>query len=300
MRNLFPFLAWKGNYLPALSLAASSAKEVGQAGVILNTQLQAKLAEIVAEYSRVSTEMEIRIASIDTTVASLEATASRRAEEQSVEQEEKIVQFVDVSNRMIAESKSRLEDDRAAFVKEMADTHTEASATLNELRRILSIASDDSLSANYGNRADSELKEATNARNKASKFGITTVVVAAASVAMQVLLPSLGHGSKAMELLPSKLALLAALGSLSAYWAKQSSHHRTVSLQMRTLQLELQNLGPYLAELSLDKRAETKRELVGRFFGNPSTVAPEVSPTSASNLKDVTEFVAALAKLKMP
>jgi hypothetical protein len=107
MRSLFPFLAWKGSVLPALTLASTTTREVGQTGAKLNVQLQAKFSELTSESQRLTTEMESRFASIDAAIAAFESNANERAHELLGQQEETIATFVANTNKAISYARGR-------------------------------------------------------------------------------------------------------------------------------------------------------------------------------------------------
>ena len=196
------------------------------------------------------------------------------------------------------EGSRRYEEDRVAFVQSSEEAAELAAKTLEELRRLLSIAGDESLSAGYGQKADDEQKTADDLRNKAVKYGIATAVAAGLAVAVQVVLILAGETGSNWSLLPVKAAFITALAAIATYYGRQSAHHRSYSQQLRNAQLELSNIGPYLAELDVEDRTAVKRELVNTFFGKPVETVSEDSPTAAANMDRMLELVRLLVGVK--
>lgn len=157
--------------------------------------------------------------------------------------------------------------ERRKAVEQRAVQLTEAEQLLGQLREVLAIAADESLSANYGNRADDEQKSADRFRTYAALAGVLAVAVSIAVVVLQMLYAAKGWDYSQVQQWPPKIAVIASLGGLSAYFARQSAMHRTYGVYLRDAQLELSNLGPYLAELTPDVRAEVRRSLVNTYFG---------------------------------
>lgn len=196
------------------------------------------------------------------------------------------------------EGSRRYEEDRVAFVQSSEEAADLATKTLEELRRLLSIAGDESLSAGYGQKADDEQKTADDLRGKAVAYGIATAVAAGLAVAVQVVLILAGETGSNWSLLPVKAAFIAALAAIATYYGRQSAHHRSYSQQLRNAQLELSNIGPYLAELDVEDRTAVKRELVNTFFGKPVETVSEDSPTAAANVDQMLELVRLLVGAK--
>lgn len=95
---------------------------------------------------------------------------------------------------------------------------------------------------------------------------------------------------------PAKITVLAALGALSAYHGRQAAEHREYAQHLRTAQLELHNLGPYLAELQPDQRAEVRKDLVRTFFGKASPEVKQDSPTTTITLDQAVEVLRLLIR----
>lgn len=90
--------------------------------------------------------------------------------------------------------------------------------------------------------------------------------------------------------LPAKFAVIAAFGAIAAYYGRQASGHRTYAQQLRNAQLELHNIGPYLAELDTDARAAVRTQLVPTFFGKAIPSVQEDAPTTAASADQLLEL----------
>jgi F0F1-type ATP synthase membrane subunit b/b' len=188
----------------------------------------------------------------------------------------------------LEKAKQEHEAERKSIVQFGEDAVREAERLLDELRRNLSISADDSLSAAYGTRANEEDKAANRMRNFALWFGIAAAAVAAGELVAQVIADS---SNSTWALLPLKLTAALVLAGIGAYCGRESSRHRAFAQQLRIAQLELNNIGPYLAELDATKRAEVKERLVEIFFGRSTATAEPDSPTTGATVDQVLEVV---------
>lgn len=204
--------------------------------------------------------------------------------------QEQLNAFEAAHEQVAREGREQYEADRVEQAKAGKDATEEADNVLAELRRTLSLAADVSLSAGYGNQADAEATTADDLRKKAVRYGLATAVAAALALGIQVVLALAGESGANWSLLPVKAAFIATLAAIAAYYGRQSSQHRSYSQQLRNAQLELNNIGPYLAELDEDERGEVKRELVHTFFGKPVETVDDDSPTTTATTEQFLEF----------
>jgi hypothetical protein len=154
------------------------------------------------------------------------------------------------------------------------------------MREKLSIATDTALSHNYSKAAEAEAAKADSMRTRSVVFGIITGVLAIAAVILQAVI--VGHsdnGGDALALVPGKLAAVAAFGTIAAWLGRESHRHREAAQSLRLTELQLRNLGSFLAELDPDERNEARVRLLGRFFSDqPQPIAPD-GPSHLSALQ---------------
>ncbi len=124
------------------------------------------------------------------------------------------------------------------------------------------MAADESLSAGYDKSADGE----ENAANRLRMGAIVSGAISAAIAIAAVILAGQGGDWSGMDVVPVKLAAVAAPAAIATYLAKQSNGHRTEAWRLRQVRLELANLGEYLSEFDPTQRQEIRRLLVARYF----------------------------------
>lgn len=276
----------------ARSLVAVAGTASGPALLDVERRLEQAVAaakDEVEELGRKRSELVEEIDRLTTTTAELVEQKSSELDELIHTGDKRITGVADTGRQAY-------EADRTGLVKFGEETVANAEETLAELRRVLAIAGDESLSANYGKRADVEDQEATKLRNAAVGFGIATATAALAGAAIQVLASANGWDYGVWSSLPGKFAVIAAFGAIAAYYGRQASSHRTYAQQLRNAQLELHNIGPYLAELDTEARAAVRTELVPTFFGRATPSVQEDAPTTAASAEQLLELARLLAK----
>lgn len=179
----------------------------------------------------------------------------------------------------------KYEDDRRAFVDAGADAVDEAEEILKKLRATLTRAGDEVLSTGYGQAAQTEHGLALSLRRQAILWGVLAVLAAMAALGLQIFLRTEvdTSGPFLLTLLAPKLAIIAALGALSRYTSHQSAVHLRQGQDLRKIQLELDNLSEYLAEMDEDSRSTMRQALLQRFFGSTSSATPALPAFSESS-----------------
>jgi len=129
-----------------------------------------------------------------------------------------------------------IEGDRESYARYLEQAHNDGEGLIEELRRLLSIASDESLSANYGNQAAREDKRSTRLRAGAIVFGVLTVAAAVVSIVLQDAVLDESSGSEIWSLWPGKLAMIGTLAALAGYLGREASRHRTYAQELRAKQ----------------------------------------------------------------
>ena len=137
-------------------------------------------------------------------------------------------------------------------------------AKKEEVDGIVGLISEEALVGSYESEAKHERKQANTLR-------LVSIVSVVASVAMGL---SLFWGINTTDVgwayLLTRIVLLAPLGAVAAYTAKQSSEHRHAERDSRHLGLQLKAFGPYLQHLpDQTKRDELVKEIAERIFGQP-------------------------------
>lgn len=164
--------------------------------------------------------------------------------------------------RALTSAREQVKGDQEAFARAAEEHDSEAENLLVAIRQKLGMAADESLSAGYDKSADREEKSADRLRIGAIVAGAVSAVIAIAAV----VLAGQGGDWSGMDLVPVKLAAVAAPAAIATYLAKQSNGHRTEAWRLRQVRLELANLGEYLSELDPTQRQEIRRLLVARYF----------------------------------
>lgn len=211
--------------------------------------------------------------------------------DESTSQLEKLTLDWKSSERAIrAEATKALEADRRAFSEVATEHDDQAEQLIDRIRKQLGISGDYSLSAAYGTTADTEDSTADTLRNRALIAGIVAVVASTAAVVWAAIASS-NASYEALEVVPLKIVGVAVLGGIAAYLGRQSERHRNFARRLRVNQLELNNIGDYLSELSPDLRADVKKDLVGTFFGQHDTPGPDDSPTMGASSDQLIDLV---------
>ena len=193
----------------------------------------------------------------------------------------------------------RLESDRVAFVKAAEETTAEGEQLLQKMKELLAVSSDLTLSTDYGRHADAEAKSAERMRRGAVAAGVTAVLAGVAGIALQAWASAHNwQNYDAWSVLPGKLAVIAALAAIAAYLGRQSSTHRRYSEHLRNAQLELRNLGPYLAPLPASEQERIRADLVATFFGKPAPEVRDDAPTTGATVDQLLDLLKVFAKGK--
>jgi hypothetical protein len=179
------------------------------------------------------------------------------------------------------------EVDRESAARAFEEAYESAEQVLGEMREKLSIATDTALSHDYSKAAEAEADKADSMRTRSVVFGIITGVLAIAAVILQAVIVNDSDGGEALALVPGKLAAVAAFGTIAAWLGRESHRHREAARSLRLTELQLRNLGSFLAELDPDDRNEARVRLLGRFFSDhPEPIAPD-GPSHLSALQQL-------------
>lgn len=227
------------------------------------------LAHITDAATQLVADLRSQIEDLQQSVTALEAERERlrAAFEEQIESStdttkaltERLGEQVD---RALSDAREQVEGDREAFSRAAEAHDSEAEALLVAIRQKLGMAADESLSAGYDKSADGEESAANGLRIGA----IVSGAISAGIAVIAVILAGQGGDWSGMDLVPVKLAAVAAPAAIGTYLAKQSNGHRTEAWRLRQVRLELANLGEYLSELDLPQRREIRRLLVARYF----------------------------------
>lgn len=275
---------------PVADIARSLVSVAGTASGPSLLDVEQRLEQAVATAKEEIEDLARRRSELVEEIDQLKETAAELVSQKSGELAD-LIQTGDNRITQVADAgRVAYETDRKELVKFGEATVESAEETLAELRRVLAIAGDESLSANYGKRADIEDQEAAKLRKAAVGFGIATALAALAGAAIPVLASANEWNYDTWSSLPAKFAVIAAFGAIAAYYGRQASGHRTYAQQLRNAQLELHNIGPYLAELDTDARAAVRTQLVPTFFGKAIPSVQEDAPTTAASADQLLEL----------
>lgn len=217
----------------------------------LVNDLRSQIAELQQAVTTLEGERDRLVAAFDEQLQSSAASTTALVE--------RLEEDVD---RAIATAREQAKGDQDAFAQAAEAHDVEAEALLVAIRQKLGMAADESLSAGYDKSADREEKSADRLRVGAIVAGAASAAIAIAAV----VLAGQGGDWSGMDLVPVKLAAVAAPAAIATYLAKQSNGHRTEAWRLRQVRLELANLGEYLSELDPTQRQEIRRLLVARYF----------------------------------
>lgn len=275
------YLAGTSSLLPALGDAESRHAEAV-------TELQERTAEATATTELIKDVLQGANQTIDTRLGAEGSETSRLLADASARIDQAIASGERQFELQRDTAQQQHEDERKSIVQYGEEVVRQGDEVLTELRKRLAIAGDESLSAAYGNRADEEDTAANWMRKLALVFGVIAAIVTGAEVLVQLLDDS---AKTSWALVPVKLAGALVLGGIAAYCGRESSRHRQFGQQLRIAQLELHNIGPYLAELDPPRRADVKERLVETFFGKSLTTAEPDGPTAAASADQLLEIL---------
>ncbi len=263
-------VAGSGNTRAGVVLTALLTASGVNAAMVTELQRCKSLAEeIEASHSQAESKLDRLLTDFDGRVDGLEN--SRAAE------------FDTIKKALI----DAIEQERRGIVERGADLDREAERLLSQLRRTLSLAADGSLSVGYRHQADIEDKAANSNKRWSVGFGVAAVLGAVGAVVMQYVSKIHRWDLNPWAVVPGKLAAIAALGAIARYFAVHSSAHRNFAQQLRSSELELSNVGNFLAELDPTERAQVRRQLVPTFFGKPTPGHSDTSPTATELFSDL-------------
>lgn len=227
------------------------------------------LSHITDDAARLVTDLHSQIAELQQAATTLEGERDRLLAAFDEQIQALISSTTELVERLDADvaqaltsARERVKGDQEAFARAAEEHDSEAENLLVAIRQKLGMAADESLSAGYDKSADREEKSADRLRIGAIVAGAVSAVIAIAAV----VLAGQGGDWSGMDLVPVKLAAVAAPAAIATYLAKQSNGHRTEAWRLRQVRLELANLGEYLSELDPTQRQEIRRLLVARYF----------------------------------
>lgn len=163
--------------------------------------------------------------------------------------------------------KSLLEDyakKKSDFVAKIDEDIREIVEKRNHIRELYHLTGNDATVGGYQSQADQEKKSADLYRIVA----ITLMVIAAGALLYPYIMEIIRNQrhdlqwAVFLERLPlSTIILVPAL-----YAARESGKHRSEERHLRTLQLQISTLDPYLSTLPDSKKKQIKEDLVGKYF----------------------------------
>ncbi|WP_421790736.1 hypothetical protein [Hyphobacterium sp.] len=153
---------------------------------------------------------------------------------------------------------------KTTFEKKIEDDIQEIVEKRNHIRELYRLTGNDATVGGYQSQADQEKKSADLYR----VFAITLMIIAAAALLYPYIMEIVRNErhdfqwAVFLERLPlSTIILVPAL-----YAARESGKHRSEERSLRTLQLQISTLDPYLSTLPDNKKRQIKEDLVGKYF----------------------------------
>jgi len=235
------------------------------------TAKQTQLANIETKLAAKEVEIQNVLARYNTEFEALKTTANTDIDTEK----KKFNEGIDTDRKLYKEqfdadkeaNKKVFEEQKAAFEKQSTDTINDLNAKLAEANKIVNIVGNVGVTGNYQNIANQNKKSADFFRWVALGF------MAAMSI---LLIWSLIEISKNGEfnLYKSLVRILmaAVLTYPAVYASRESSKHRKLETQNRSLELELASIGPFIELLPEDKKQKIKEELASKYFGNHNSV----------------------------
>lgn len=141
--------------------------------------------------------------------------------------------------------------------------------------------------------------EARQEQRKADVWRWVSVAAVVASIAFASVL-FLGAPDPEWASIVTRIVLLAPLGAIAAYAARQSSEHRSAERDLRHLGLQLKAFGPYLDRFpDLSGRDQLVKDVAMRIFGQPRSgrLADEESADSPVLMEQLLSLVRELGKI---
>lgn len=164
--------------------------------------------------------------------------------------------------------KKEYEKQKAELETQTAETIKSLQAKLEEAQKIVNIVGNVGVTGNYQKIAEQNKKTADFFRWVALGF------MAVMSVLLIWSLIEISRNGE-FNLYKSLVRILmaAVLTYPAVYASRESSKHRKLETQNRSLELELASIGPFIELLPEDKKQKIKEDLASKYFGNHSSVA---------------------------
>lgn len=187
-------------------------------------------------------------------------------------------------------SKKVFEEQKAAFEKQSTDTIKDLNTKLAEANKIVNIVGNVGVTGNYQNIANQNKKSADFFRWVALGF-----MAAMSALLIWSLIKISKNGEFNLYKSLVRILMAAVLTYPAVYASRESSKHRKLETQNRSLELELASIGPFIELLPEDKKEKIKEELASKYFGNYNSV------TGSKDDEDVSvNALERIAKLFLP
>lgn len=168
--------------------------------------------------------------------------------------------------------------DNAAIRKSAEVALGEATDAAEKAKDAAGITGGASISEHFATYSKSELRSA-------NIFRILTIVgvLGALAIALGLKLPEAGDWTG----LAFRLAILAAFGTLSAYFARQAGQHRRMFNWARSMEIQLKSFPAFIEPIALEERGDIYRAFARRVLGSP----PEKDGTAADDAMPATQLL---------
>lgn len=235
----------------------ASAKEIIDADV---ATIEKRLEDITTEGEELAKQLET-VKSAANKLSTEQTTAFNTA------QTERSKKFTDLMTLKQSELDTTLDtlakktDEKSNAINTAAEKNAKATEDAkNRAEKLLGIVSQDALISDYSKNAKHEWISSLVWQIIAAGAIITAIIVA-------WLLAHDAGSDTAWQKLVTKLTIVAALGGLATYAAKQATEHREAQRQSEHMSLQLSAVRPYLEDISESQRDTLLIKLAENFFG---------------------------------
>lgn len=184
--------------------------------------------------------------------------------------------------------KKEYEKQREALETQTAETIKSLESRLEEAQKIVNIVGNVGVTGNYQKIAED---------NKRTADFFRWVALGFMAIMSALLIWSLIEISKNGEFNLYKslvrISMAAVLTYPAVYASRESTKHRKLETQNRSLELELASIGPFIELLPEDKKQKIKEDLASKYFGNHSglTETKDDEDVSVSALERIAKLL---------
>lgn len=271
-----------------------------------SSQAQAEFEKQAQQAANRVSELEAEVARFRDEIGQVTASAREATNQQQnaftaaqTERQESFGKLLDEKRQETAAAVADLRDQIAVEIKATKERSATDIAQIEQaksrIEEILGIVGEEALVGTYSKNADKD-------RGAANGWRWGAVAAIVVSVGIGIWLVAEAHGGNASwQSLAAKAVLVAPIGGVAAYAARQSSEHRHSQREAEHVALQLTALKPYLSDLAEpDKRDQLLSEIALRLFGRPRALKGDgesLETSLADNPTLVGQLLAVLQEL---